>query len=160
MFLESEVVVLMKNYIVQMFGRNIVGLFKILTSWYWKYLMAYERQISQCSDKFNELMNVTCVTDVLSTILNCFCARSKCASCAWMELEIWFSSRQRVAPVTTARKINVWRQRQLSSYYHPHLLSYVTCFISLNSFFGWMTVCVQHKTNTGPKRTKNLNVQD
>lgn len=150
----------MKNYIVQIFGRNIVGVFKILTSCYWKCLVAYERQISQCSDKFNELMNVTCVTDVLSTILHCFYARSKCASCAWMELEILFSSRQRVAPATTARKTNVWRQHHLSYFYHLHLLSYVPCFISLISFFGWMTVCVQHKTNNGPKRTINLNLQD
>jgi hypothetical protein len=150
----------MKNYIVQIFGCNIVGLFKILTSCYWKCLVAYERQISQCSEKFNELMNVTCATDLLSNILNCFYTRSKCASCAWMELGIWFSSRQRVAPATTARKINIWRQRKPYSYYHPHLLSYVPCFISLNSFFGWMTVCVQHKTTTGPTRTTNLNVQD
>lgn len=150
----------MKNYIVHTFGCNIAGLFKILTSCYWNCLMAYERHISQCSDKFNELMNGSCVTDVLSTILNCFHARSKCASCAWMGLEIWFSNRQRVVPATTARKINVWRHRQPSSYSHPHLLSYVACFISLNSFFGWMTVCVQHKTNTGPKRKTNLNFQD
>jgi len=108
MFLELYVVVLMKNYSVQIFECNIVWLFKILMSCYWKWLVAYERQISQCSHKFNEVMNVTCVTDGLSTILNCFYARSKCASCAWMELEIWFSSRQRAAPATTARKINVW----------------------------------------------------
>ena len=69
--------------------------------------MTYECQISQRSDKFDELNNVMYVTDILSTILNCFYARSKCASCAWMELEIWCSSLQRAAPVITARKINV-----------------------------------------------------
>jgi hypothetical protein len=145
----------MKNYIVQIFGCNIVGLFKILTSCYWKCLVDYERHISQCSDEFNELMNVTCVT-----ILHCFYARSKCASCAWMELEILSSSQQRVAPATTARKTNVWRRQHLSYVYHSHLLCYVPCFISLKSFFGWMAVCVQHKTNNGPKRTINLNLQD
>jgi hypothetical protein len=124
-----------------------------------KCLMFYKCQTSQCSDKVNDLVNVMCVSDILSTILNCFYARSKCASCAWMELEIWFSSQQRVAPATTARKINVWRKHRLSTYSHSHLLSYVSCFISLHSV-GWMTVCVQHKTNTGPKGTKNLNVQD
>lgn len=63
---------LMKNYIVQISGCNIVGLFKILTSCYWKCPVAYKRHIWQCSDKFNELMNVTCVTDVFESYLIVF----------------------------------------------------------------------------------------